>query len=95
MSRVLEDSSADVHFIEGLILNPHKYVLMTGIMTDGRDRKLGEVINKIGKWHKPWFYKHVDKVCYSRGPEKSLKGRIGMSRFESQISNRIVCRSTL
>lgn len=65
LNRVLMDSG-DVQFIEGLILSAHKYVLMTGSMTDGRDKRPGEAINRIGRWHKPWFYKHVDTVCFGR-----------------------------
>lgn len=63
LNELLSESDDQLHFIEGLILTPHEYVLMTGEMTDGRDRRSGEAINKIGRWYKPWFYKHGMNIC--------------------------------
>ena len=73
INRLLSASDEDVHFIEGLILSPYKYVLMTGTMVDRHEKTANEEINRIGKWHKPWFYKHVDKVCFGR--PGNLKGK--------------------
>lgn len=66
MNRLLESGDPSLHFIEGLILTPQKYVLMTGTMTDGgHDKRPNEVTNRIGQWHKPWFYKHGNIVLIS------------------------------
>lgn len=58
LNGLLAESDDSVQFIEGLILTPNQYVIMTGTLTDGKDKAPNETINPIGRWHKPWFYKH-------------------------------------
>lgn len=50
--------AGDNDFVEGLVFSKNKAVVMTGNMVDNcHPNKL----NEIGKWHKPWFFKHVEK----------------------------------
>lgn len=46
-------------FVEGLVYGRDRAVIMTGTLTDtvGTDGSL----NVIGRWYKPWFYKHVER----------------------------------
>lgn len=39
------------------------------------DLRSGDFLNEIGKWHKPWFYKYVDDLCFDQ-KSGALKGRI-------------------
>nr|XP_022915592.1 delta(24)-sterol reductase-like [Onthophagus taurus] len=60
--RVSKDSRNE--FIEGLMYGPNEGVIMTGVMTDDVEN---EKINAIGKWYKPWFFKHVQSKKDSKG----------------------------
>lgn len=88
LNRLLSNADENLHFIEGLILSPHKYVLMTGSMTDrgGGD----ETVNRIGRWYKPWFYKHVDQLCFGR--PGNLKGKVDfiLEEYFKQNLNRLL-----
>lgn len=53
-------NSAD--FVEGLLYAKDKGVVMLGKMTDDIRPKQ---VNEIGKFYKPWFYKHVEKYLES------------------------------
>ncbi|XP_023217183.1 delta(24)-sterol reductase-like [Centruroides sculpturatus] len=44
-------------FVECLMFDKERSVVMSADMTDIVEK---EKINKIGKWYKPWFYKHVE-----------------------------------
>lgn len=46
-------------FVEGIMFNNDEGVLMTGNFTD--DVEISK-INPIGKWYKPWFFKHVESM---------------------------------
>ncbi|MTI31280.1 FAD-binding oxidoreductase [Xanthovirga aplysinae] len=46
------------HFVETLVFSKDKAVVMKGNLVD-RPQKDG-ILNKIGRWHKPWFFKHVE-----------------------------------
>jgi len=52
-------------FIECLAFSPNDSVLMVGNLTDKADRSK---INEIGKYYKPWFYKHVESFLDKKGP---------------------------
>jgi len=44
-------------FVEALVFSDNQAVVMTGNMTDYCEPKK---LNSIGKFYKPWFYKHVE-----------------------------------
>jgi delta24-sterol reductase len=44
-------------FIESLVYSKEKAVVMLADMVDSCEVSK---LNKIGKWHKPWFFKHVE-----------------------------------
>ncbi|GJQ68037.1 hypothetical protein Trydic_g10670 [Trypoxylus dichotomus] len=46
-------------FVEVLMYGKNKAVLMTGNMTDDVEE---DKLNAIGKWYKPWFFKHVESI---------------------------------
>jgi delta24-sterol reductase len=48
----------DNDFVEGLVYKKSSGVIMTGQMTNTADPLK---LNEIGKWHKPWFFKHVER----------------------------------
>jgi len=43
-------------FIEGLAFSPSEYVIMLGYFETAAESSL---INRIGRWYKPWFYRYV------------------------------------
>ena len=45
-------------FVECLVFSKDQAVVMTGNLVDSCHP--GQ-LNEIGKWHKPWFFKHVEK----------------------------------
>lgn len=47
-------------FVEALVYSRHTGVLMTGVLTD--ETGTDGIINRIGRWYKPWFYKHVEEL---------------------------------
>ncbi|XP_022169098.1 delta(24)-sterol reductase-like isoform X1 [Myzus persicae] len=60
-SRLIVETSDLEHndFVELLIYNKDEGVLMTGKMTDG-NRDTEKYVNRIGRFYKPWFFKHVE-----------------------------------
>ncbi len=55
------DSDSPPEFVEALAYSKDKAVVMTGEMTDS----CGDLstLNEIGRWHKPWFFKHVEEFA--------------------------------
>ena len=51
-------------FVEALVYSRDTGVIMTGVFTD--DPGPDGPINRIGRWYKPWFYKHVDGFLRGR-----------------------------
>ena len=67
MVSVFEQASRDTEnndFVEGLVYGHDQAVIMRGTFTDsvGSDGSL----NAIGRWYKPWFYKHVQTYLEQR-----------------------------
>ncbi|XP_044256861.1 delta(24)-sterol reductase-like isoform X1 [Tribolium madens] len=61
LTQETESASKDLNneFVETLVYDKDKAVLMTGIQTDQIDENK---VNAIGKWYKPWFFKHVESM---------------------------------
>lgn len=53
-------------FVEGIMFSPNKAVIMTADMTDEVERYR---VNKIGRWYKPWFFKHVETYTRKEGTQ--------------------------
>ncbi len=51
-------------FVEALVYSRDTGVIMTGVFTD--DPGPDGPINRIGRWYKPWFYKHVEGFLRGR-----------------------------
>ncbi len=55
------ESETPPEFLEALVFSPSKAVVITGDMVDScGDLK---TLNPIGRWHKPWFFKHVESFA--------------------------------
>ena len=51
-------------FVEALVYSRDTAVVMTGTLTD--TPASDGPVNPIGRWYKPWFYKHVEAMLGSR-----------------------------
>jgi delta24-sterol reductase len=51
-------------FVECLVYSKSKAVVMTGNFTDSANPGM---LNEIGIWHKPWFFKHVEEKLECNG----------------------------
>jgi delta24-sterol reductase len=59
-SRKTEDND----FVEGLVYSRDMAVIMRGTFTN--DLGSDDTLNGIGRWYKPWFYKHVQTYLKNR-----------------------------
>jgi len=55
-----DDKTTNPMFVEGLAYSLNKGVVMAGDFVDEVPK--GGYINSLSLWHKPWFYKHVQKI---------------------------------
>ena len=53
------NSKDPAEFIECLIYTEDKSVVMTGNFVDSCEP---DKLNEIGRWYKPWFFKHVETI---------------------------------
>eukprot|EP00980_Cylindrotheca_fusiformis_P031512 scaffold26474_cov152-Cylindrotheca_fusiformis.AAC.1 len=51
-------------FIETLAFSLNTAVVMSGDFVDVKDIPKGSIKNHIGRWYKPWFYKHVETMLW-------------------------------
>lgn len=51
-------------FVEGLVYSRDRAVIMRGNFTNNIES--GGTLNAIGRWYKPWFYKHVETCLNDR-----------------------------
>jgi len=56
-------------FVEGLAYSLDTAVVMSGDFVTASEIPRGAT-NRIGLWHKPWFYKHVQKMLYTGSDKK-------------------------
>ena len=45
--------------VEGIMYNANEAVIMTGEFVEEEEVE-ADRINRMGRWYKPWFYKHVE-----------------------------------
>ncbi|XP_022165328.1 delta(24)-sterol reductase-like isoform X3 [Myzus persicae] len=62
ISETLDTENND--FVELLMYSKNDGVLMTGKMTDGNQSMKN--VNEIGRFYKPWFFKHVESFLLSQ-----------------------------
>ena len=72
---VLEAARVQDHgvpfFVESIAFSPEHAVLMEGDLVDAPPPRSSssslptEAVNRIGRWYKPWFFKHVESVLVS------------------------------
>ncbi|KAJ3639800.1 hypothetical protein Zmor_003137 [Zophobas morio] len=55
----LASKNLENEFVETLVYGKDDAVVMTGVQTDDVDNRK---VNAIGKWYKPWFFKHVEAI---------------------------------
>ena len=65
LTKELEDAckDPDVDSVEGIMYSLDRGVMMSGKFVDSIPRS--GVKNSIGRWYKPWFYKHVESILDS------------------------------
>ena len=51
-------TKSENEFVECLVFDRNRAVLMTGNMVDSCEPSR---LNEIGRWYKPWFFKHVEQ----------------------------------
>lgn len=56
-----------VESVEGIMYSLHDGVIMSGVFVDEPDPKVG-IVNRLGRWYKPWFYKHVERFLIKGSP---------------------------
>merc|ERR1712223_1340083 len=63
---LLEELSNDpeVDTVEGIVYSKNESVVMSGKFVD--DTNEDHAINNIGRWYKPWFYKHVESFLENK-----------------------------
>ena len=59
----LDSSKSGADFVEGLAYSPTDFVVMLGYYA--ADVPADGVVNRIGRWYKPWFYLHVKEFLTS------------------------------
>ncbi len=67
LATIFEQESRDTarnHFVEALVYSRDTAVIMRGRLTD--DSRSDGTRNPIGRWYKPWFYKHVESYLKDR-----------------------------
>lgn len=58
------------HFLEATVFSKDQAVIMTGDFADApADRSK---VNPLGRWYKPWFYKHVETFLDGDGGEEYI-----------------------
>lgn len=66
LCRIFEEESRNTEkndFVEALVYGPGRAVIMTGQLTNQIENDGKK--NPIGRYYKPWFYKHVEKFLHS------------------------------
>ena len=61
-----EESKDCADLIEGLAFGPSEYVIMLGYFTKEAEPAL---VNRIGRWYKPWFYRYVRDMAAKKGKQ--------------------------
>ena len=60
------DETKQPFFLETIVFSKNDAVLMEGYLSDGYEntnQKKKTTRNNIGSYYKPWFFKHVEKIC--------------------------------
>lgn len=55
-----ESTNSENEFVEGLQFDKESGVVMVGRFADEPPRNA--IVNRIGRWYKPWFFKHVESI---------------------------------
>ncbi|KAI6179109.1 FAD-binding PCMH-type domain-containing protein [Aphelenchoides besseyi] len=56
--------STENEFVEGIAYSPESAVIMTGEFSDSPPKNAK--VNAIGRWYKPWFFKHVENILINK-----------------------------
>ena len=54
-----ETNDPEVDSVEGIMYSLDRGVIMSGVFVHESDVERSKV-NRLGRWYKPWFYKHVE-----------------------------------
>ena len=70
-------------YLEALAFGPQNGVIMTGETVDAVPA--GGVVNRIGRWYKPWFFSHVEKFLAEGPGEEFIPSRDYFHRHTRSI----------
>ncbi|MEM7104707.1 MAG: FAD-binding protein [Bacteroidota bacterium] len=82
--KTLSESENPRSFLEALVFSPNTGVIMCGEFDDGKSNN-NISINPINRWHKQWFYKHVESFLHSGKGEELIPLRHYFHRHTPSI----------
>ncbi len=65
-----EKGDSAPEFVESLVFSPYEAVVMTGDLVDAAEP--GK-LNEIGRWYKPWFFKHVQSYLSRKAGDEATE----------------------
>ncbi|MCB9568221.1 MAG: FAD-dependent oxidoreductase [Myxococcales bacterium] len=57
-------------FLEATVFSRHEAVIMCGDFADADTPEARRKINRLGRWYKPWFYRHVETYLSGDGGDE-------------------------
>jgi len=81
-----EDGGAEVpDYLEATVFSKEEAVIMVGNFADVKTAEQTRKINKVTKWYKPWFYKHVESFLTTGEGEEYIPLREYLLRHDKAI----------
>lgn len=85
LSGAIESEESVPDFLEATIFSPEKAVIMCARFSDADTFEKRRKINRITRWYKPWFYKHVEGFLATKGGEEYIPIRDYLLRHNRAI----------
>ena len=73
------------HFLEATVYSKDAAVIMSGDFADEGEARRSGKINRIGRWWKPWFYRHVETFLSGDGGDEYIPLRDYVLRHNRSI----------
>jgi len=85
MVRELSMADEPPDFIEATVFSKEEAVVMTGNFADPQTADERAKINKVSRWHKPWFFKHVESYLAKGEGDEFIPLRHYLHRHDRAI----------
>ncbi len=74
LRQTIEDYMANnkAWFLEAIVYNKNQSVVMAGDFVEVDTREKRANVNPIGRWYKPWYYKHVETFLGREGESEEI-----------------------